>query len=110
MGDLFLPVLTELFCDPALSPLQDINEVILGRIAAREHEGCEGSLVTKGLCQQHKTFRACLQRVSQIREFKDKNMHFHVSTTICAPKNLEMGVMFTGRGSLGFLRRKLDPF
>lgn len=110
MGDLFLPVLTGLFCDLALSPLQDINEVILDQIAVREHEGYEGSFVTKGLCQQHKTFRACLQRVCQIREFKDKNTHFHVSTAICAPKNFEMGMMFTGRGTLGFLRRRLNTF
>lgn len=64
MGDLFLPVLTEPFCDPALSLLHDINEVILGRTAMRQQEGSEGSLVTKGLCQQRKAGRACVRSVS----------------------------------------------
>lgn len=100
MDSLFLPILTKLFCDSGLSPLKDINEVILGQTAVREHEGYEGSLVTKGLCQQHKTFRARLQGVSKIREVKDKSKHFHVSTTVCPSKNFEMEIMFIERGDL----------
>lgn len=46
VDDLFLPEFSELFCDPGLSPLQDVSEVILGRTAVREHKDYEGSLVT----------------------------------------------------------------
>ena len=78
MGHLFLPILTELFCDPGLSPLgvwlspgKDIKEIISGQAAGTEHEGCEGPLVTHALSQRHKTYRACLQRVCKIRETED---------------------------------------